>query len=78
MRWLFFCLIFIDNADAVVVKSGNKANVTWSPSVVDQEKLSSQGVGGKFVVQYDINRDSTSGEVLVGSSCQFNWHPIHG
>jgi hypothetical protein len=57
---------FTDNKDAIIVRpSGNKANISWSPSIKDQDILSKQGITGKFVIQYDINRESNSGEVLV-------------
>ncbi|XP_021949887.1 inter-alpha-trypsin inhibitor heavy chain H3 isoform X1 [Folsomia candida] len=54
-----------NNQDAVISQSGNKASISWRPSISDQRNLNAQGLGsGNFVVQYDINRTST-GEILL-------------
>lgn len=58
---------FIDNPDAVIVRPAeNKASIRWKPSQQDQNQLAEQGITGKFVVQYEIERELSAGEVLVG------------
>jgi len=59
-------LLDTGNADVVIVTPvGNKATIKWSPNSYDQEKLSQEGIIGKFSVQYDISREANAGEILV-------------
>lgn len=41
------------------------ARISFSPSEADQRLSSSQGISGLFVVEYDIDRKSDAGDVLV-------------
>jgi hypothetical protein len=55
--------------------SSTEAQVWFSPSVEQQRELAKKfgdkkdvaGLGGQFVVQYDVERDPQAGEVLVSS-----------
>ncbi|CAL8143934.1 unnamed protein product [Orchesella dallaii] len=55
-----------NNKDAVIERPApNKAKISWSPSTADQKKLVKEGISGKFAVQYDIDRDTDAGQILV-------------
>nr|XP_022300432.1 inter-alpha-trypsin inhibitor heavy chain H3-like isoform X2 [Crassostrea virginica] len=55
-----------DNALAVINRPNKQsAQVTYSPSETDQRQQSSQGISGRFVVEYDIDRKTDAGDVLV-------------
>jgi hypothetical protein len=41
------------------------AFIEYYPSVPEQVKKSTQGLSGQFVVQYDVERDYSAGDVLV-------------
>ena len=58
-----------DNALAVINRPNKQsAQVTYSPSETDQRQQSSQGISGRFVVEYDIDRKTDAGDVLVRNS----------
>lgn len=46
-------------------ESGNKATITWSPTVKEQLTFTDRGVKGQFIVQYDVDHESTPNQVLV-------------
>lgn len=46
-------------------ESGNKATITWSPTVKEQLTYTENGVKGQFIVQYDVDHSSTPNQVLV-------------
>lgn len=55
-----------ENRDADIVRlSATEVRVSYSLTASQQRALSEQGVSGQFVVQYDIEREKDSGEVLV-------------
>lgn len=55
-----------ENRDADIVRlSATEVSVSYSLTASQQRALSEQGVSGQFVVQYDIEREKDSGEVLV-------------
>lgn len=51
--------------DAQIERNGTTAKVTWKPASKDLGSLSEQGITGKFIVQYDIERELNAGQVLV-------------
>uniref|UniRef100_K1PXQ1 Inter-alpha-trypsin inhibitor heavy chain H3 n=1 Tax=Magallana gigas TaxID=29159 RepID=K1PXQ1_MAGGI len=54
------------NSLAVIERPTKRsARVSFSPSEADQRLSSSQGISGLFVVEYDIDRKSDAGDVLV-------------
>lgn len=54
------------NSLAVVERPNKRsARISFSPSEADQRQSSSQGISGLFVVEYDIDRKSDAGDVLV-------------
>jgi len=60
---MFYCS---DNPDAVIERpAANKAKISWRPNTSDQKKLVKEGISGKFLVQYDVNRESDAGQILV-------------
>lgn len=46
-------------------ESGNKTTITWSPTVKEQLTFTERGVKGQFIVQYDVDHESTPNQVLV-------------
>ncbi|CAH1724075.1 unnamed protein product [Aphis gossypii] len=46
-------------------ESGNKATITWSPTVKEQLTFTENGVKGQFIVQYDVDHNSTPNQVLI-------------
>jgi len=46
-------------------ESGNKATITWSPSVKEQLTFTDRGIKGQFIVQYDVDHKSAPNQVLV-------------
>ncbi|VVC40295.1 Hypothetical protein CINCED_3A001874 [Cinara cedri] len=46
-------------------ESGNKATITWSPSVKEQLTFTEFGVKGQFIVLYDIDHKSKPNEILI-------------
>lgn len=59
-------LLVSDNPDAVIERpAANKAKISWKPNTADQKKLVKEGLSGKFLVQYDVNRESDAGQILV-------------
>lgn len=68
--WLLSKLWFFwyagENKDANIVRlSATEVRVSYSLTASQQRALSEQGVSGQFVVQYDIEREKNSGEILV-------------
>lgn len=54
------------NSDAEIVHvSPTEVKISYFLTRSQQEALSEQGISGQFVVQYDIQREKDSGEVLV-------------
>jgi hypothetical protein len=46
-------------------ESANKATITWSPTAKEQLTFTENGVKGQFIVQYDVDHNSTPNQVLV-------------
>ncbi|XP_050055035.1 inter-alpha-trypsin inhibitor heavy chain H4-like isoform X2 [Aphis gossypii] len=46
-------------------ESGYKATITWSPTVKEQLTFTENGVKGQFIVQYDVDHNSTPNQVLI-------------
>lgn len=46
-------------------ESGNKATITWSPTVKEQLTFTEHGVKGQFIVHYDVDHKSAPNQVLV-------------
>ena len=46
-------------------ESGNKATITWSPTAKEQLTYTENGVKGQFIVQYDVDHNSTPNQVLI-------------
>lgn len=56
------------NALAVIERPTKRsAMVAYNPSEEDQRLQSNQGISGLFVVEYDIDRKSDAGDVLVNN-----------
>lgn len=56
----------VQNSLAVIGRPTKRsARISFSPSEADQRQSSSQGISGLFVVEYDIDRKSDAGDVLV-------------
>ncbi|XP_062582779.1 inter-alpha-trypsin inhibitor heavy chain H4-like [Saccostrea cucullata] len=54
------------NKDAEIVRlSPTQVKISYSLTKSQQEILSEQGISGQFVVQYDVEREKNSGEVMV-------------
>jgi len=54
-----------------MITSHFKAHISFKPTMAQQRKCptcSSTAVDGNFVVQYDVNRESTGGELEVSIS----------
>lgn len=51
----------------MIQRNGTTASVTWKPVSKDLASLLEQGVTGKFIVQYDIERELNAGQVLVNN-----------
>lgn len=61
------------NDIAIIERPGpDIAYVLYVPSAEYQRKKSDLGISGQFVVEYDIDRDSNPGEVLVSMSFFYN------
>ena len=61
------------NLDSIAVITHNtpkEAQIKYIPSVENQTAISANGIAGKFVVQYDVERDSSAGDVLVSHNCK--------
>lgn len=57
---------FLENKLAQISReSGNKTRITWSPTVKEQLTFTERGVKGQFIVQYDVDHESTPNQVLV-------------
>lgn len=41
------------------------ARILYSPSEADQRHNSEQGISGLFIVEYDIDRETSAGDVMV-------------
>ncbi|XP_060854515.1 inter-alpha-trypsin inhibitor heavy chain H3-like [Rhopalosiphum padi] len=46
-------------------ESGNKVTITWSPTAKEQLTFTENGVKGQFIVQYDVDHNSTPNQVLI-------------
>ncbi|XP_060853460.1 inter-alpha-trypsin inhibitor heavy chain H4-like [Rhopalosiphum padi] len=46
-------------------ESANKATITWSPTAKEQLTFTENGVKGQFIVQYDVDHNSTPNQVLI-------------
>ena len=46
--------------------SPSTAIVKFTPSTVQQRNIGANGLTGQFIVEYDVERNSNGGEVLVG------------
>ncbi|CAI6345355.1 unnamed protein product [Macrosiphum euphorbiae] len=46
-------------------ESGNKATITWSPTVKEQLTFTEHGVKGQFIVHYDVDHKSAPNQVLI-------------
>lgn len=56
----------VQNSLAVIGRPTKRsARISFSPSEADQRQSSSQGISGLFIVEYDIDRKSDAGDVLV-------------
>lgn len=54
------------NALAVIERPTKRsAHISYNPTEADQRQKSSQGINGLFLVEYDIDRKSDAGDVLV-------------
>lgn len=55
-----------DNTLAVVSRPTTKsARISYSPSEADQRQDSERGISGLFIVEYDIDRETNAGDVMV-------------
>ncbi|CAH1784811.1 unnamed protein product [Owenia fusiformis] len=45
--------------------SPTKAHVAFHPTVEEQSAASKDGINGQFIMQYDVNRDISAGEIQV-------------
>jgi hypothetical protein len=75
---LFFKCSIIVNEEAVVEwVSGHQVHVKFAPTLESQRRLGAaagsedKGLGGQFIVRYDVQRDNSAGEVLVSILCSF-------
>uniref|UniRef100_A0A087Y6U5 Inter-alpha-trypsin inhibitor heavy chain 5 n=1 Tax=Poecilia formosa TaxID=48698 RepID=A0A087Y6U5_POEFO len=55
-----------------VTNENNVWKVTFSPNIVQQAKISTNGVLGDFVIRYDVQRDTGIGDIQV-----LNGHFVH-
>lgn len=54
------------NTLAVVSRPTSKsARISYSPSEADQRQNSERGISGLFIVEYDIDRKTNAGDVMV-------------
>jgi hypothetical protein len=54
------------NSDAEIIRvSPTEVKISYFLTRAQQEALSEQGISGQFVVQYDVQREKDSGEILV-------------
>ena len=51
--------------------NGQNARITYEPDVNDQLEASANGIAGQFIVQYDVERDLSGGEIQV-CVCNFS------
>ena len=51
-------------------KTPKEAQIKYFPNEEHQRAISDNGISGKFVVQYDVERDSGAGDVLVSYYCK--------
>uniref|UniRef100_UPI0037E8CD7E inter-alpha-trypsin inhibitor heavy chain H5 n=1 Tax=Semicossyphus pulcher TaxID=241346 RepID=UPI0037E8CD7E len=56
----------------VIKKEQNVCKVTFSPNIVQQAKITTNGLLGDFVVRYDVQRDMGIGDIQV-----LNGHFVH-
>lgn len=64
--YLSFLINLSDNPNVAIERPApNKAKISWSPTTNDQKKLVKDGISGKFIVQYDVDRQSEAGQILV-------------
>ncbi|XP_050533848.1 inter-alpha-trypsin inhibitor heavy chain H3-like [Daktulosphaira vitifoliae] len=45
--------------------SSNSSTITWSPSIKEQIASSDQGINGQFIVEYDVDHESTPNQILI-------------
>jgi len=63
---LNICKCISENKLAKISReSGNKVTITWSPTAKEQLTFTENGVKGQFIVQYDVDHNSTPNQVLV-------------
>ncbi|KAM4712016.1 inter-alpha-trypsin inhibitor heavy chain H5 isoform 1-T1 [Anableps anableps] len=55
-----------------IKNENNVWKITFSPSIVQQAKISTSGILGDFVIRYDVQRDSGIGDIQV-----LNGHFVH-
>lgn len=54
------------NTLAVVSRPTSKsARISYSPSEANQRQNSERGISGLFIVEYDIDRKTNAGDVMV-------------
>ena len=47
--------------------SDREAQITYAPDTAAQKEASADGIAGKFVVEYDVERTQSGGDILVRS-----------
>ena len=55
----------ITNPLATVERTSERAVISFTPTPDQQRELASDGIKGQFIVEYDVDRTSHTGEVLV-------------
>ncbi|XP_059182218.1 inter-alpha-trypsin inhibitor heavy chain H5 [Centropristis striata] len=56
----------------VIKKEKNVCRITFSPNIVQQAKITTNGILGDFVIRYDVQRDMGIGDIQV-----LNGHFVH-
>ena len=68
-KWIILTNTYLnkgDNTLAVVSRPTTKsATIAYSPSAADQRQDSERWISGLFIVEYDIDRGTNAGDVMV-------------
>lgn len=59
----------------MIKKEKNMCRITFSPNIVQQARIATDGVLGDFIVRYDVQRDMGIGDIQVSLGGKLSARP---
>lgn len=54
----------------MIKKETNMCRITFSPNIVQQARIATNGLLGDFIIRYDVQRDLGIGDIQVSARLQ--------